>query len=299
MDWCAVRRNGLTILELLVTIAIVGVMVALVLPAIGAARESARRIVCVDHLREVGLALHNHHHAAQSLPIGWTFDSTGESAYGWVVPLLGNLGQPGLHEQINTTQPIETPVHALARQTSIDLLLCPSDIVEPTFVLYGESEDEHDDESDPLHNLGSGEPVTTETALVDLPTANYVGVFGTIEPDDTIPAPIGDGAFLENRRVRFRDFLRGLSETITVGERTMAFVPSTWLGVDLAGEDAAARLVGSTLEGINSPFADECEFSSRHPGGANFLWGDGHVSFITESIDLREYHALARLRMNQ
>jgi prepilin-type processing-associated H-X9-DG protein len=132
--------------------------------------------------------------------------------------------------------------------------------------------------------------------LIQLPTANYVGVFGTMEADDSIPAPIGDGTFLENRATRFRDFGRGLSQTIVVGERTMAQVPSTWLGVSLLGEDAAARIVGSTLEGINNPLADECDFSSRHPGGANFLWADGHVSFVNEDVDLREYHRWARLR---
>ena len=75
-------------------------------------------------------------------------------------------------------------------------------------------------------------------------------------------------------------------------------MPSTWLGVELAGEDAAARLVGSALEGINNPLADEGDFSSRHPGGANFLWGDGHVSFVTEDVDLYLYHEWSRLRQS-
>ena len=117
-----------------------------------------------------------------------------------------------------------------------------------------------------------------------------------LKPDDEIPAPVGDGAFLENRFVRFRDFQRGLSNTLAIGERTMAQVPSTWFGVELSGEDAAARLVGATLEGINNPYADECDFSSRHRDGANFLWADGHVSFLTKDIDLSQYHRYARLR---
>ena len=170
-------------------------------------------------------------------------------------------------------------------------MLCPSDLAEPTFVLF--EGDEDDDDDDAVHTLLA--TVAPGTPLVELPTANYLGVFGTIEADDTVPAPLGDGTFLENRHTRFADFRRGLSQTFVVGERTMAQVPSTWLGISLSGEDAAARIVGSTLEGINNPLADEADFSSRHPGGANFLWADGHVSFVAETVDLPAYHRWAQL----
>lgn len=283
------RAAGFTILELLVSVSIIAVVAALLLPAINSAREAARRIQCVSHLREIGLALHNHHDAMQHLPAGWKFDPSRNSAYGWSVPLLPYLGEAGLAGRIDPTKTIDDPRHQLARDTTLDLLLCPSDIAEPTFQLFAEAE--HDDEE----SLGRASEFEQEM-LVQLPTANYVAVFGTIEADDSIPAPIGDGAFLENRTTQFRDFLRGLSNTIVVGERTMAQVPSTWLGVSLRGEDAAARIVGSALEGINNPLADEGDFSSRHPGGANFLWGDGHVSFVTAEVDLVEYHRFARLR---
>ena len=74
----------------------------------------------------------------------------------------------------------------------------------------------------------------------------------------------------------------------------MARVPSTWLGVDFRGEDAACRLVGNAETSPNHPTCDECEFDSRHPDGANFLWGDGHVRLISENIDSVEYRRLAR-----
>ncbi|MCS7471432.1 DUF1559 domain-containing protein [Stieleria sp. ICT_E10.1] len=284
-------RRALTVLELLVSVAIIGILAGLVLPAVGSVRESARRVQCVDHLRETGLALHSHHDSQRSLPAGWTFDPQSVSAYGWAVPILPFLGQPALADRIEIEQSVGNPQHEAVRHTSLAVLLCPSDIAEPEFVLFA---DDEDDEGQ--HAQGDHPAVGTTAELVELPTANYVGVFGTLEPDDEVPAPVGDGTFLENRHTRFRDFQRGLSVTIVVGERTMAQVPSTWFGVDLAGEDAAARLVGSALEGINSPFADECDFSSRHPGGANFLWGDGHVSFVSEQIDLRLYHESAKLR---
>ncbi|QDV84869.1 DUF1559 domain-containing protein [Planctomycetes bacterium TBK1r] len=283
--------RGLTVLELLVTLAVIGILAGLVLPAVGSVRESARRVQCVDHLRETGLALHSHHHSQRSLPAGWTFDPQSESAYGWAVPILPFLGQPALADRIEIERSVANERHGAVRHTSLEVLLCPSDIAEPVFTLFAEEED-----SEGLHSRDDGDSGVVPAELIELPTANYVGVFGTLEPDDEIPAPVGDGTFLENRHTRFRDFTRGLSVTLVVGERTMAQVPSTWFGVDLAGEDAAARLVGSTLEGINSPLADECDFSSRHPGGANFLWGDGHVSFVTEQIDLRLYHESAKLR---
>jgi len=245
------------------------------------------------------------------MPVGWTFDANGRSAYGWAVPLLPYLEQPNLFASIDRTKFVSEPAYHDIRATSLEIMLCPSDITQPQFTLYADDGDDGEGDEGNEGNEGNegGDegverselaprsfPPATAHALVQLPTANYVGVFGAIESDDSVPAPVGDGAFLENRVVRFRDFSRGLCSTMVVGERTMAQVPSTWLGVELAGEDAAARLVGSALEGINNPLADECDFSSRHPGGAHFLWGDAHVSFVTQDVDLELYHEWSRLR---
>lgn len=289
---CERRRRGLTVLELLVSMSIVAVLAGLLLPALGAVRESARRVQCVEHFRQIGLALHHHHSAINRLPTGWAFDPTNRSAFGWCVPLLPHLEQNAVAERLNPRLPVEHPSNELARQTVLEVMRCPSDIAEPFFQLF-----EEQDETILLRpGLTSSAAVGSRpVALYELPVANYVGVFGTLDPDISVPAPLGDGAFLENRGTRFGDFQRGLSQTLVVGERTMAQVPSTWLGVSLIGEDAAARLVGAALQGINNPLADECDFSSRHPGGANFLWGDGHVSFVTEEIDLSLYHQSARL----
>ncbi|QDV85719.1 DUF1559 domain-containing protein [Planctomycetes bacterium TBK1r] len=294
------NRHGLTVLELLVTISIIGILAALLLPALGAARESVRRVQCVDHLREVGLAMHNHHNVSKTLPAGWSIEPTRTTAVGWAVTLLPYLGQPGLAERVDAKKRLDDPWHDFAQSIQLEVMLCPSDIVEPTFMLFEDYDDGIADDEDLVTfkveaKLASG--TTTPAELLELPTANYVGIFGTIEPyDDETPDAVGDGPFVENGRVRFRDFQRGLSHTFLVGERTMAQTPSTWLGTHLLGEDAAERIVGSALEGINKPYADECDFSSRHPGGANFLWGDGHVTFVTEHVDLREYHRWARLR---
>jgi prepilin-type processing-associated H-X9-DG protein len=142
-------------------------------------------------------------------------------------------------------------------------------------------------------------PVSLSNApvsLIRLPAANYLGVFGTVEADESFPAPAGDGTIVASRAVRFADLERGQSHTLIVGERTAAVAPSTWFGVDFRGEDAACRLVGSAITAPNCGSCDECEFGSRHAGGANFAWADGHVALLPDDIDTHEYQLLAKRR---
>jgi prepilin-type processing-associated H-X9-DG protein/prepilin-type N-terminal cleavage/methylation domain-containing protein len=276
---------GFTVLELLVALAVMAVLMAIVLPALSAAREAARRVQCTNHLKQIGLALHCYEDSFRCFPAGWQWEDSRQSAYGWAVPLLPYVEQRAVYELTDRTRPVTDPVNAEARTTTLDLMLCPSDIAAPRFELY--------EEPSPLI-LAAGTIPVTNSPLVDLPTANYVGVFGTPEADDSIPAPPGDGAFIESRPVRLAEFRRGLSQTLIVGERTMARVPSTWLGVDFRGADAACRLVGNAATRPNCAECDECEFDSRHAGGVNFLWGDGHVEFVAQGIDTREYRRLSQ-----
>jgi prepilin-type processing-associated H-X9-DG protein len=267
-------------LELLVVMAVVGMLAALILPAVSSAREAARRTQCVNQLKQIGLALHTYHDQHHCLPIGWQWEATGQSAYGWAVPLLPLLDERPLSTCTSRDRLLDDPVNSIARRSALAVFLCPSDITTPNFTLYG--------------GTGATSATPAAIALLELPTANYVGVFGTTEADDGIPAPLGEGTFLENRSVRFAELQRGLSNTIIVGERTMARVPSTWLGIHVQGEDAACRLVGSAASSPNCELCDECEFDSRHPGGANFLRGDGGVSLLSENIDSHEYRRLAQ-----
>src|SRR5688500_12683629 len=79
---------GFTVLELLVTLAIVSALLAIVVPALSAAREAARRVECTNHLKQLGLALHNYEDSFRCFPSGWQWENSGQSAYGWAVPLL-------------------------------------------------------------------------------------------------------------------------------------------------------------------------------------------------------------------
>lgn len=280
------RCTGFTVLELLASLAVVGILLAVTLPALSAAREAARRAECTNHLKQLGLALHNYEDSFRCLPAGWQWEGTQQSAYGWAVPLLPYVEQRAAYRMVDRNRPVSDPTNARVREQSLAIMLCPSDLATPTFSLLPEPV--------AIAHYSDVSLSPEDHPLVDLPTANYMGVFGTPEPDDSIPAPLGDGTFIESRPVRLAELLRGLSRTVIVGERTMARVPSTWLGVDFRGADAACRLVGNTATRPNCGECDECEFDSRHPGGVNFLWGDGHVALIADGIDTHEYRRLSQ-----
>ncbi len=88
------RRCAFTVLELLVSIAIMGLLIALLLPAVMYARESARRLSCTSHLRELGIAIHSYHNSRKRLPSGWQIaERDPDFAYGWAAQLLPELEQ--------------------------------------------------------------------------------------------------------------------------------------------------------------------------------------------------------------
>ena len=270
------RRYAFTVVELLIAISIIGVLVGLLLPALMAAREASRRQHCANNLRQLGVAIQTYHGSKQMLPAAWHPRIADPwTGYGWAVALLPYLEESALAKGMHTELPLTAAQNDAARHADLSIMRCPSDISEDMFELRTEV---------PLSTTSPG--ATSKHAanadgplLAELPIANYVGVFGTLEADDTFPAPLGDGP-IANRRVRFADLERGLSKTVLVGERTTAMVPSTWFGVHFRGEDAACRLVGSAMTKPSCDFCDECEFASRHSGGANFVWADGHVSFV-------------------
>lgn len=288
------RRGAFTVLELLVVTAIIGILIGLLLPALMAARESARRLQCTSNLHEIGLAVQQHHDAAKHLPQAWKPSADGLSGYGWAVAVLPYLEERDLGTAVNVRLSVADARNDSSRSARVELMQCPSDISEPTFALHAEGHGGMGD-NDWLKAASEVEQELADSAsLVLLPAANYVGVFGTMEADDSFPAPAGDGPIVSHRRVRYADLERGQSHTLLIGERTTEMVPSTWLGVDFHGEDAACRLVGSAITTPSCEPCDECEFGSRHSGGSNFAWADGHVSLVSDDIDPIEYQRLAK-----
>lgn len=285
------RRQGLTVLELMVVIAVISIIASILLPALMHSRETARRITCCSHLRELGIATHNFHDTFGQLPRAWKETRDGKPfAFAWAANMLPQLGQQNMLLQLDLgSAPSGLTSPAAAEGFAQELFVCPSDLTEPSFELRYDSE-----------RWGATSGTTHNTAILAappslgwLPTASYVGVYGTHEADDyeeeVSDSNFADGSIINKQDVRFGDLRRGLSNTMIVGERTMAAVPSTWLGVDLRGGDAPCRMVGSAMTKPNCETCDECEFSSRHAGGANFLWGDGRVTLVPETIDTIVY----------
>lgn len=279
--------RGFTLIELLVVIALIAILIALLLPAVQQAREAARRTQCRNHMKQIGLALHNYHDLFNSLPPGWigitngASDIYGMNGWGWAARILPQLDQTPLYNQLNFNSKMESTSNSANRIRPLTVFRCPSDVA-PTDVW----------------TIQDG----TGTNLADLAVANYVGVFGTSDIDDCVGTPNspcnGEGAFYQNSRVQFRDFLDGLSNTIAVGEhktrRDNGFNwTSTWAGVVANGDDAIVRILGTCDHTPNHPSNHIDDFSSHHVGGAHFVLGDGSVRFVSTNIDLGVYQHLA------
>jgi prepilin-type processing-associated H-X9-DG protein len=274
--------RGVTILELLVVVATLTILMSLLLPAVQAAREAARNTRCVNNLHQIVDALHVYHDTHCTLPPGWQPDASNDSSYGWAAAILKELEEGSLYRRIDRGRPLNS-VSVAVRSTTPEVYLCSSDAGEADFPLYLE-----------IGPHGSHAQESVQVVAM-LPRANYVGVFGTFDPDDVV-GESGDGMFVKCKGYRFADITRGLSRVVLVGERTTRKLPSSWLGTVTKGEDAAGRIVGSANQGPNRDDADECEFDSRHPGHVNFAWSDGHVGSVENSVDPDVYRCLAQRR---
>jgi prepilin-type N-terminal cleavage/methylation domain-containing protein len=264
-------RQGFTLVELLVVIAIIGVLVALLLPAVQYAREAARRSQCQNNLRNIGVGLQNFHDVNGRLPPGWVADvPLGEPGWGWGAYLLHYLEQKALlDDQIHLEDHVDEASNVEACGTVIPIYLCPSDTG-----------------AEQLFTIGS-----LHTPNLQVGRSNYLGVFGTAEVED-VPSQ-GDGCLFHNSRVRFADILDGLSSTLLVGERSSKLVTSTWVGVVHGATDPMARVVGACDHVPNDPHAHAEDFSSYHATGAHFALADGSVRLISSQIELALYQGLA------
>lgn len=282
-------RNAFTILELLVTMSLITVLVGLIFPAIQHAREGARNLQCFNNLKQIGTALHNHHDIAGHLPAGWKNAPSGRTAWGWATEILPMLEQSVVASAIHRDLDVNHDANGEPRRMLMAVLICPSDAGPSEFELFRDEDYLPSADDDFAAFSGSAE---TEESL-SLPRANYVGIFGNHDPDESAEDS-GEGTFIGNTAIRWRDLTRGLSNVAIVGERTARRLPVTWIGVDLLGEDACARLTAHADLGPNVINSDECEMDSRHPGSINVLFADGHVRRIHDTVDRHVYQSMAR-----
>lgn len=297
---------GFTLIELLVVVAIIGTLVGLLLPAVQAARESGRATQCRNNLRQMGVALHHYHDHGRRLPAGWAGVVRGsdppvvaddQPGWGWASRLLPQIEQGALGDRIDFTKPLfdaaNPLVHADVRRAAVPALLCPSDTRGPTesvggvFAIGTDDGEEETVVNGVLYHEVDGGPLAP---LSDVGKSNYIGLFGTIEADEAPAA--GDGVFFRNSRIRLTDITDGTSKTIMAGERNARLGGSTWAGVIAGAKAQRVRNVGVGDHTPNHPEGHFDDFTSMHPSGVHFLFGDASVHRIGDGIDEAVYRAL-------
>lgn len=281
--------RGFTLIELLVVIAIIAILIALLLPAVQQAREAARRTQCKNNLKQIGLALHNYHDIYNNFPIGGQRDPVNAGAvemWGWGASILPQLEQNSLFNGLGIGQRRLTEVLADANlrpllQTPLNGFICPSDPHGPLTNGGG-----------PNGNGRSFNGVSGVPAAFRPSKSNYIGNAGYNDPvaygnDATLRGVLHTGHLY-----KLRDITDGTSNTILVGERTTFCAAGTWAGnrnPPGGSWQGACYTLGRTSIPINYPdnAADACTegFDSKHVGGAQFLFCDGSVHFLSENID--------------
>ena len=301
------RRVGFTLVELLVVIAIIGVLVALLLPAIQAAREAARRMKCANNLKQNQLAYLLFHDANKRYPAGSSkcFFSPGDppcsspgpprngfSAFVEILPFIEEEALFNSYDRtvLPWTQGVNwnTPANNKFIQTVVAAYRCPSDPITPVSIRADKTE----------HSLAAN----TEVAH-----GSYALNQGTYGPRTMGSIPTArlynNGVANQYFTHKAKEFSDGLSTTFFMGEvrdgdkressniwtlglRFLDTMRSSEAPLNTPYDDAATVKThsGLTQNGV---------FASYHPGGCHFAFGDGHVSLLVETIDLGIYQALS------
>jgi prepilin-type N-terminal cleavage/methylation domain-containing protein/prepilin-type processing-associated H-X9-DG protein len=352
------RRRGFTLIELLVVISIIGILVAILLPAVSSARATARRMQCSGNLRQIGIAMTVYHDTLGGYPLTMTSggapSATGEymtGHYSWLAQLLPFIDQQPLHARINfnlnmadtSGDPFDAQIsaehpNATAATTRVSVFLCPADGANDLNLA-----------------LGSADPAPDNYAA----NAGWPSMATGYEGERTYPGPYNGFISISNmdpthhvawhpdRAIRAKDIRDGLSNTAAVSERLIAqgnsreeieyFLDSeprlqsfhlnsspktlprivqaatvnphahvqygayqgrSWIsGWTLTGPTYMHVFTPNTLNmHINATALSEGDNlvtpSSHHPDGVNVLMGDGHVQFISDSIDQEVWWAL-------
>lgn len=322
MSKCKLKSSGFTLVELLVVIAIIGVLVSLLLPAVQAAREAARRMQCSNNLKQIGLAIHNYHDTHKTLPSGYITDIpvgtqpgtaammsiTQLSHWSWGALILPFIEQASLHAQLNVgSVPLHvnlaTPAGRAALTTPLAAFVCPSD---PGPALNNFNQAMADNPADANAAWYNRFVTSNGTDRIAIAKSNYVmSACSSVSTTPPVWPQYGPatGVGWLNSNCGLRDVIDGTSNTILVGERAFRFdnlnvgagnalgfsstvcTPGTSAGIKAAG----MCVLGLAYNGINWSANNRVHqprgFHSTHPGGAQFVFTDGSVQFLSENID--------------
>lgn len=294
------RRDGFTLVELLVVIAIIGVLVALLLPAVQAAREAARRMQCTNHLKQIGLALHNHHDSKLKFPCGGYNDgeNADQTRTNWAIEILPYIEQAALYSSYRQDEANSSANNVLVGQTSLPTMICPS-----ASLSVKKSKPASGPGNDKEWALGSYKAVggkakdsSGNTTWWDDPKIK-IGTAADSVPMEwrgvlhTIPK-----ASLTEET--FASIIDGTSNTLLVGEYTTrteqnrsvywAFTPWAYNVGAIVPDGGSLIMEPDYTKCVAGPGANVCRrsFASFHAGSLNFVMADGSVRSINRTVDL-------------
>jgi prepilin-type N-terminal cleavage/methylation domain-containing protein/prepilin-type processing-associated H-X9-DG protein len=276
------RRPGFTLIELLVVIAIIAILIGLLLPAVQKVREAANRTKCSNNLKQIVIGLHNYSNVNGPFPPAYRnkpanlFDYA--PGWGWGTLILPYVEQDPLYTQLK----VDTTLFGGGSNPAN-----PTSLTAPPVKLYRCPADNGPDQNDFRNNFG---------------TANYRAVCGPNNGIDGFFHTNEDrgGVMYQNSKVRPVDVLDGLSNTVVIGECMYDAASGKWAAIwpGMIGIYDGSVFISCVMWQVDDQSADingpaPQAFSSRHPGGAFFAFGDGSVRFFREGGDVRNLKWLA------